>query len=125
MTPYDTPSSPGAVTSMTLSQAVRRCLNQYATFDGRATRPEFWWFALAQLLVFLAASIVGDQLGALVGLALLLPTLAVTTRRLHDMGRSGWWQLIYFLPLVGGLVLLWWLTRPSEPGTNRFGAPSA
>lgn len=125
MTPYDTPSSPGAVTGMTLSQAVSRCLNQYATFGGRATRPEFWWFALAQFLVVMAASIVGDRLGALLAIGLLLPTLAVTTRRLHDMGRSGWWQLIYFLPLVGGLVLLWWLTRPSEPGANRFGAPSA
>jgi uncharacterized membrane protein YhaH (DUF805 family) len=125
MTPSDTPSSPTAATGMTLSQAVSRCLNQYATFDGRASRPEFWWFALAQLLVVAAASIVGDRLGALVALGLLLPTLAVTARRLHDMGRSGWWQLIYFLPFIGGLLLLWWLSRPSESGANRFGAPSA
>ncbi len=120
--------------------AVRKVLSHYATFTGRASRPEFWWWILAVFLATLVtqtidAILIGPMLGfdigdenagqplsMLVSLAIFLPALAVGARRLHDMGKSGWWLLIGFVPIVGVLVLLWFYTRPSE-GPNAWGAP--
>ena len=75
---------------MTFSQAIAACLSNYVSFSGRASRPEFWWFFLFQALASLAASLIGDWLNGVVALALLLPGLAVGTRRLHDIGKTGW-----------------------------------
>ncbi len=131
------------ITDMTLSEALRSCTRQFATFTGRARRSEFWWWTLAVTLTCLAASAVdsalfpyawlGGPLGTsdtdptatLVGLAALLPTTAVTARRLHDIGRSGWWQLVLLIPLVGLVMTVVWGARPSDPGTNRFGPSPA
>ncbi len=99
---------------MTLQEAFKTCLGKYATFEGRADRSEYWWFVLAQVLIVMGASILSEKLSGLAALALLLPMLAVTARRLHDIGRSGWWQLVYFVPLVGWLVLLYWTVQPSR-----------
>lgn len=144
---------------MDFQTAVRSCLTQYATFEGRAGRAEFWWFAL---FVFLGRLILGlvdsfifatgigmmpmafsghtpglgggmmggwgmgfwgmgawammasGPLAALFGLAVLLPSIAVGVRRLHDVGRSGWWLLIWLVPVVGWLVLLFWFVQPSQ-----------
>ena len=98
---------------MDFLQAIKSCLGQYATFSGRASRSEFWWFFLFQVLVMIAASILGDAAYSIVVLGLLLPALAVGTRRLHDIGRSGWWQLL-MLTGIGYLVLLFWWVQPSE-----------
>ena len=120
--------------------AVRKVLSNYATFTGRASRPEFWWWILAVFLATLAAQAVdailigpilgfdfgdesaGQPVSLLLSLAIFLPALAVGARRLHDMGKSGWWLLIGFVPIVGVLVLLWFYTQPSE-GPNAWGAP--
>lgn len=121
---------------MTFSEAVRTCFEKYATFRGRARRSEFWWFALFVFLAQFAlglidAALFGTGPGAtrllnpLFSLAVFLPSLAVSVRRLHDIGRTGWWVLIYLIPVVGFLVLLWWYTRPGEPVANRFGPPPA
>ena len=110
---------------MNMQDAFLTCLKKYAIFSGRASRSEYWWFVLAQMLVVMGASIVSDTLGALVMLALLVPSCAAAARRLHDAGRSGWWQLLTLIPLIGALVVLYWLVQPSEPGTNDFSAPSA
>jgi uncharacterized membrane protein YhaH (DUF805 family) len=75
--------------NMNFGQATSTCLSRSATFSGRASGPEFWWFFLFQILVSVAASMIGDTIAALVSLALLLPALAVGTRRLHDIGKSG------------------------------------
>ncbi|MDO9404685.1 MAG: DUF805 domain-containing protein [Polaromonas sp.] len=99
---------------MNFGQAVSVCLSKYATFSGRAARPEFWWFFLFQVLVSIVASFLGDMVSALVSLALLLPALAVGARRLHDIGRTGWWQLIMFT-VIGLLVLIYWW---AQPGTS-------
>lgn len=106
---------------MNFGQAVSNCLANYATFTGRAARPEFWWFFLFQMLVSVAASMVGDTIAALVSLALLLPALAVGTRRLHDIGRSGWWQLLG-LTGIGLLVLIFWWVQPTDAAGSKYDA---
>jgi uncharacterized membrane protein YhaH (DUF805 family) len=111
---------------MPFGVAVRTCLTQYAGFSGRARRSEYWWFALFSFLVYLVASLLDAGIGAQVfgviaALGLLLPTLAVGCRRLHDTGRSGWWWLIGLVPFAGGIVLLVFACLDSEPGPNRFG----
>ena len=96
---------------MNFADAVRSVFSKYATFTGRARRSEFWWFVLFSAIVNTVASVLDAVVGnklieILVTLALLLPSLAVTVRRLHDTGRSGWWILIALIPLIGVIVLL-------------------
>lgn len=98
---------------MDFLQAIKSCLGQYATFSGRASRSEYWWFFLFQVLASLVSSVLGDAINGVVVLLLLLPALAVGARRLHDIGRSGWWQLL-MLTGIGYLVLLFWWVQPSE-----------
>ncbi|MDP1741932.1 DUF805 domain-containing protein [Polaromonas sp.] len=98
---------------MNFGQAISTCFSKYATFSGRASRPEFWWFFLFQILVSIAASMLGDIVAGLVSLALLLPALAVGARRLHDIGKSGWWQLI-MLTVIGFLLLIYWWAQPGS-----------
>ena len=98
---------------MNFGQAISTCFSKYATFSGRASRPEFWWFFLFQILVSIAASMLGDIVAGLVSLALLLPALAVGARRLHDIGKSGWWQLI-MLTVIGLLLLIYWWVQPGS-----------
>ncbi|MFC5521309.1 DUF805 domain-containing protein [Polaromonas jejuensis] len=106
---------------MNFGQAISACLSKYATFSGRASRPEFWWFFLFQVLASIAASLVGERLNGLVSLALLLPALAVGTRRLHDIGKSGWWQLL-LLTGIGFFVLLYWWAQPERDGALAYEA---
>jgi len=100
--------------------AIQSCLKQYATFSGRAARSEFWWFFLFQVLVLIGTGVVSDLLYALASLALLLPSLAVGARRLHDIGRSGWWQLL-LLTGIGVLLLLFWWVQPGDGQGNAHG----
>ncbi len=124
---------------MTLSQSVRSVLSKYATFTGRATRSEFWYWILFVFIVSLVvqlldgviigpllgfapfASDAGDPLSMLVGLVFFIPNIAVAARRLHDIGRSGWWQLLIFVPLIGFIVLIYWYVQPSQEDQNQFG----
>lgn len=172
---------------MGFTQSIRTCLSKYVTFSGRASRPEYWWFALFMVLVSLvtglidfalfgqAVSVATDTgtavaaetqgpLQSIAGLALFLPHLAVAWRRMHDTGRSGLYALFPLLVMLGAgaillfgiglagsfqhggtmdllftratllvtipalilllispLLMLWWLTRPSQPGTNPYG----
>ncbi|MFN4119731.1 DUF805 domain-containing protein [Acidovorax sp.] len=98
---------------MDFVSAVKSCFAQYAGFSGRASRSEFWWFFLFQVIVLIIASVLGDIVNLLVSLALLLPALAVGARRLHDIGRSGWWQLLV-LTGIGVLLLIFWWVQPSS-----------
>jgi len=111
---------------MGLDEAVRRCLAKYAIFTGRARPSEFWWFMALYLLAFvltlaaLALSTTVAKAG-FVAIALLTPpALAVMVRRLHDIGAAGW-MLIFLVPVIGQVLMLAWLTRPSIPRLNRFG----
>ena len=101
--------------------AVTSCIRNYAGFRGRASRAEYWWWTLFVILVEAATSGLGDAVGGLVGAALVLPSIAVGVRRLHDTGRSGWWMLIAFVPFIGFIVLLVFFVLDSQPGSNEYG----
>jgi uncharacterized membrane protein YhaH (DUF805 family) len=119
---------------MTFQDSVRICLSKYADFNGRARRSEFWWFFLFTIIVSFVASILDTILGtdyagstsgglinSLASLALLLPGLAVGARRLHDTGRSGWWQLLWIVICIGWIFLFVWWAQDSV-GDNQHGA---
>lgn len=120
---------------MSFTAAVRSVLSKYIVFGGRARRSEYWWFFLFSLLVGIVASILDTATGTdfedaftsgglfslIANLALLLPSLAVGVRRLHDTDRSGWWILIGLIPLLGLIVLLVFFVQDGTPGSNRFG----
>ncbi|WP_347265748.1 DUF805 domain-containing protein [Paracoccus sp. (in: a-proteobacteria)] len=112
---------------MNLVQAVTTCFSKYASFEGRASRSEYWWFTLFNVIVSSVLSLLQGGLGHEIGmadlyaLAVLLPGLGVSVRRLHDIGRSGWWLLVILVPLVGWIVLLVWHCTRGEGGPNRFG----
>jgi len=109
---------------MNFGQAISVCLQKkYVDFSGRASRPEFWWFFLFQVLALLVASVIHQVVYFVVALALFLPAIGVGVRRLHDVGRSGWWLLLHFVPLIGSLVLLYWGVQPSQPAANEYGEP--
>jgi DNA-binding CsgD family transcriptional regulator len=93
---------------MTFFESIRVCLTKYAEFNGQATRPEFWWFALFIILAGSALAYLNQTLSDVFLIAMLLPFLAVGARRLHDTGKSGWWQLFILVP-VAGIVLLGFL----------------
>lgn len=106
---------------MTFGESISACLKKYATFDGRASRPEYWWFFLFSILVQMGGAMVGQAIAGLLALALLLPSLAVGVRRLHDTGRTGWWLLVGLIPLIGGLILLYWFAQRGVEGANEYG----
>lgn len=99
---------------MNFQESIKACFSKYATFEGTASRSEYWWFFLFLFLGGMAASIISDKLAALFYIATLLPSLAAAARRLHDTGRSGWWQLIALIPVVGFIVLLVFLAQESK-----------
>jgi len=92
----------------------------YAQFTGRASRSEYWWFYLFTVLATAAADTFGGTVGNLASLVFFLPGLALAARRLHDVGRSGWWFLLVFT-VIGIPVLFYWLVRASDSGLNKYG----
>lgn len=100
--------------------------NKYATFTGRARRQEYWMFFLINLLIALAIGVIDGMigwgvLGFLYTLAVLIPSIAIAVRRLHDTGRSGWWVLIGLVPFIGWIILLVFLVLDSQPVDNAYG----
>jgi uncharacterized membrane protein YhaH (DUF805 family) len=113
---------------MVLIAAFKRVVAEsYAKFDGRSGRAEFWWFFLANLIVGVVLSLLGQAstffyiIYVIYGLALIIPSIAVGIRRLHDINRTGWWILIALVPLVGLIVLLVFYATAGDRGTNRYG----
>ncbi|MNZ71899.1 Inner membrane protein YhaH [compost metagenome] len=108
-------------------------LKKYGTFTGRARRKEYWMFFLVNLVAYIALAIIDGLtgtfsaesgvglLGAIYTLALLIPNLALTARRLHDTDRSAWWMLICLIPIIGAIVLLVFMCLQGSAGDNRFG----
>lgn len=113
---------------------------KYASFGGRARRKEFWTFSLVNAAILVVIAIIAGILGAAAGtggsgspptplmilfvlfyLAVLIPSLAVQVRRLHDIGKSGWWWFINFVPFIGGIWLLILFLLDSQPGSNQWG----
>lgn len=102
-------------------------LKKYAVFTGRARRKEYWMFFLFNVLITLALEVIDGLLGttfigALYGLVVLIPSIAVTVRRLHDIGRTGWWALIGLIPVLGFIVLLIFAATDGDRGHNEYGA---
>jgi uncharacterized membrane protein YhaH (DUF805 family) len=127
---------PGA----TIGQAVTRFFKKYATFSGRASRSEYWWWVLVNFIVtgvlsglaytgtsFTEEGMVTGPLywvfivlSSAWGLAVIIPTLALIWRRLHDTNRPGGWFFLVFIPLIGGIILLVFVLLPSDPAGARF-----
>ncbi len=101
-------------------EAVKICFNKYADFKGRATRAEYWWWYLFTVLVSLVLGWI-PFLGWAVSVAVLIPTLAVSWRRMHDIGKGGGWWFINLIPLVGWIIWIVWCCQKSEAMPNRFG----
>jgi len=117
---------------LSFSEAVKSGFDHYAKFDGRASRPAYWWWFLFGILVGIVASILdaiifngGEALTIVFSLGLFLPNISVGIRRLHDTDRSGWWILIGLIPIVGFIVLLVFFVQKSDPGDNNYGPPMA
>lgn len=105
--------------SITFQDAITLGFKNYVNFNGRASKGEFWWFFLFCFLGGAIVAVLNENLGLIFNLAVCLPFLAVTTRRLHDTDRSGWFQLLYFIPLLGALAIYFFCSQdPKEP--NRF-----
>jgi uncharacterized membrane protein YhaH (DUF805 family) len=102
-------------------------LKKYAVFGGRARRMEYWYFVLFNFIIAVVLGLI-DQLvgtngvlGSLYALAVLLPSIGVSIRRLHDTGRSGWWLFIGLIPLIGAIILIIFMVGDSQPETNQYG----
>ena len=130
---------------MSFIEAVKTCFSKYVTFSGRARRSEFWWFALfvygvGLILAIVDLSLFGETstvvtgtsasvtsetqfspLSTLFALAIFLPHISVSVRRLHDKDRSGWWYWIGLIPLIGVIILIVWFATKGTEGPNRFG----
>ena len=123
----------GPTPGMTFAEAVETCLvKKFVSFSGRARRSEYWYFTLFSLIVSMAASIIGGMLfvhhegdvnllSSLLSLVLFLPGLGVAIRRLHDIGKSAWWYLIIFVPMIVWIILLVFMCKDSFPGPNQYG----
>lgn len=112
---------------MDFMTAVKHVLkNNYANFQGRARRSEFWWWVLFAIIVNVVAQTVDAAIGIpilsiVVALALLIPGIAVVIRRFHDVGRSGWWYFILLVPLVGFILVIYWFVQRGTVGPNDWG----
>jgi uncharacterized membrane protein YhaH (DUF805 family) len=107
-------------------EAVQSGFSNYVNFQGRAIRSEYWYWVLFVIILAVIAQIIDYVIGMHViypicMLAVLLPGLGVSVRRLHDLDRSGWWLLLSFIPLVGAIVLIYWDCQPGTAGDNKFG----
>lgn len=120
---------------MDFKTAVTTCLKlKYMDFTGRAVRSEYWYYTLFAVIVGIVAGIIDTALGLRLGeagtvgiigtvlnVAMLLPGLGVSVRRLHDGNRSGWWLLVAFVPIVGAFLLIYWFVQRGTVGSNNFG----
>ncbi|MEO8531048.1 MAG: DUF805 domain-containing protein [Deltaproteobacteria bacterium] len=125
---------------MSFIEAIKSGYRNYITFSGRSQRSAYWWWVLFQIIVAViigaiegggtmasgdggfSANYTGGPIANIWGMANFLPGLAVSVRRLHDTDRSGWWILLWLIPLVGWIILIVWFATKGTSGTNRFGA---
>jgi uncharacterized membrane protein YhaH (DUF805 family) len=111
---------------MGFGEAISAGFSNYVNFNDRAPRSEYWYWILFTVIAEVVVAAIDRALGihliaALLVLAIVIPTFAVTIRRLHDLDRSGWWIFLSFIPLIGGIILLIWFCTRGTEGPNRFG----
>ncbi len=113
---------------VTFVEAITMALTQnYCNFTGRASRAEYWWYCLFNVILSTILTTnfgngtVGLIVSGIVSLALFLPGLGLAVRRLHDIGKSGWWLLLGIVPLIGWIILIVWYVKPSQESTNEYG----
>lgn len=118
---------------MDFMTSVKTCFNKYANFKGRARRAELWWFFLFITIVSLVLTAIdmlvlsgtASEIGLLstiFSFAILIPSFAVGARRLHDINKSGWWQILGLIPLLGWAIMIYWFATEGNAGDNDFGA---
>jgi len=108
---------------MTFIDSIKTCFSKYALFTGRACRSEFWWFMLFTVLINCAAAQINNSVYGVISLALLLPSLSVGVRRLHDINKSGWWLLLGIIPIANFLLIYWECSVGTNEGNN-YGPPA-
>jgi uncharacterized membrane protein YhaH (DUF805 family) len=109
---------------MTFQDSIATCLRKYFDFQGRASRSEYWWFMLFFVLAVFVSGMISEIAANIIALALVLPQLAVGARRLHDIGKSGWFLLLGLIPIVGTIILIVWAIKKGDAGPNAYGIPS-
>jgi uncharacterized membrane protein YhaH (DUF805 family) len=117
---------------MSIQESISKCFSNYVGFQGRAPRSEYWWWALFVFIVYIVVIVLGMMLmsdsavpliiASLFMVGIILPSIAVSVRRLHDTDHSGWWFLIQLVPAIGGIWFLYFMVISGTPGPNRFGA---
>lgn len=109
-----------------LKEAITRFFQNYINFEGRSNRGEFWKAWLVCFIVSIITAVLDAAIGlpvtnAIWSLAVLVPSIAIGARRLHDINKSGWWLLLSFIPLIGAIILIVWFAKKPDPAPNRFG----
>lgn len=130
----ETPPGPVALSQplrgASLPEAAQRFFQKYAVFSGRASRSEFWYWELTAFIVGVVLSLLRQVSGVffvielLWSLAIIVPTIALAARRLHDIGRSGWWQLIGLIPIVGWIIVIVWFATGPKPAGDHYDVPN-
>ena len=108
-----------------------RAFQNYVNFSGRDSRKQYWMFVLGNIIVSFVLGIIGSILGKdvsniisfIYSLAILLPSTGMAVRRLHDIGKSGWFFLVVLIPLVGAFILIFFLIKEGDPAPNEYGDP--
>ena len=110
---------------MNFTDAIRACFTKYADFNGRAKRPEYWLFFLFLSLGYAVLQFVNIYIYLVFVFATIVPNYAAGARRLHDINKSGWLQLIWIIPILGWIYLIYLLAQPGDAGDNQYGSPPA
>jgi uncharacterized membrane protein YhaH (DUF805 family) len=108
---------------MNFLKSIETCFYKYIEFNGRASRSEFWWFYLFVIICWIIGFALGPIIEVIIILGLLIPYIAVQARRLHDIGKSGWLQLLSLIPLIGAIILIVWSATEGTKKKNKYGAP--
>ncbi len=106
---------------MNFQESIQLCFQKYFDFNGRAKKPEFWWFFLFCFLVALLLEAVVSNVAWIFTVATLIPSFAVGSRRLHDTNKSGWFQLIWLIPLLGWIAMIYLLVQEGDTEANQYG----
>ena len=107
--------------SVSFIEAIKLFFRNFTNFNGRSRRSEYWWVCLFNMIVSTAITMILPDIAWIWSVVIFVPTLSLCVRRLHDIGKSGWWYLIALIPLVGAIILIIWFCKDSSPDANQWG----